>query len=125
MRLRGFSLMTNILEDHVKDHEMITLVCQFSAELFTQGIEFSSIPQALECLTTWPLLQRNKVDDSKIVIPVEACALSENEHIKGLAQKVGELRIWSSHTILISFYTTTASGSLGYFGIWISNTEAS
>jgi len=36
----------------------------------------------------WPLIQRNKVDDSKITIPVRMCLESENETMRGLAQKV-------------------------------------
>jgi len=39
-------------------------------------------------METWPLLQRNKVDDSKVTIPVKVCAESENETVKTLAQKV-------------------------------------
>ncbi|OAX37722.1 hypothetical protein K503DRAFT_719344 [Rhizopogon vinicolor AM-OR11-026] len=68
MRLRGFSLMHNILEDHVKDID-ITIT-------------------ALEAMIRWPLIQRNKVDDSKITIPVQACLESDNESMKGFAQKL-------------------------------------
>lgn len=68
MRLRGFSLMHNILEDHAKDID-ITIA-------------------ALEAMGRWPLIQRNKVDDSKITIPVRVCLESENETMKGLAQKL-------------------------------------
>lgn len=39
-------------------------------------------------MSRWPLIQRNKVDDSKITIPVRVCLESENETMKGLAQKV-------------------------------------
>ncbi|KAF8966903.1 hypothetical protein BDZ97DRAFT_1917169 [Flammula alnicola] len=66
MRLRGYSLMTNVLEDYASDMELITL--------------------ALECMKTWPLLNRNKVQDSKVHIPVEVCAALENETVKSLAQ---------------------------------------
>ncbi|OBZ74746.1 Histone-lysine N-methyltransferase, H3 lysine-36 specific [Grifola frondosa] len=59
MRLRGFSVMTNVLEDYSSDLEITTL--------------------AMECMMTWPLIQRNKVEDSKINVPVELCAQSENE----------------------------------------------
>ncbi|TFK48255.1 hypothetical protein OE88DRAFT_1762721 [Heliocybe sulcata] len=69
MRLRGFSLMTNILEDNADDEDILKV--------------------ALECMTTWPLIQRNKVEDSKVDIPVRACAEnSPNEEIKALAQKL-------------------------------------
>ncbi|KAH7882045.1 hypothetical protein F5I97DRAFT_1817718 [Phlebopus sp. FC_14] len=70
MRLRGFSLMNNILEDNAKDLE------------------------ALEAMIKWPLIQRNKVDDSKIRVPVEVCAQSESDTLKGLAQKL--LEYWDS-----------------------------
>ncbi|KAF7978203.1 hypothetical protein HWV62_1426 [Athelia sp. TMB] len=69
MRLRGFSLMTNILDDYAKDWEIITL--------------------ALESMLTWPLLHRNKVEDSKVHIPVSAFASSDNDdRIKALAQRL-------------------------------------
>lgn len=44
--------------------------------------------QALECMTAWPLMNRNKVQDSKVHIPVEACAAMDNEAVKSLAQAV-------------------------------------
>lgn len=40
-------------------------------------------------MSTWPLIQRNKVEDSKISIPVAKCAELQNEVISGLARKVG------------------------------------
>ncbi|KAH7907254.1 hypothetical protein BJ138DRAFT_522413 [Hygrophoropsis aurantiaca] len=68
MRLRGFSLMTNILEDHAKDIDIVVA--------------------ALQCMGNWPLIQRNKVDDSKIRVPVQACAHSDHDTMKELAQKL-------------------------------------
>ncbi|PPQ98680.1 hypothetical protein CVT24_003307 [Panaeolus cyanescens] len=68
MRLRGYSLMTNVLEDNASDLELITL--------------------ALECMSTWPLLNQNKVQDSKVHIPVKACTELDNEAVKNLAQKL-------------------------------------
>ncbi|KZP33283.1 SET domain-containing protein [Athelia psychrophila] len=69
MRLRGFSLMTNILDDYVKDGEIITL--------------------ALESMLTWPLLHRNKVEDSRVHLPVSTLATSDDdERIKSLAQRL-------------------------------------
>ncbi|EGO02917.1 hypothetical protein SERLA73DRAFT_47203 [Serpula lacrymans var. lacrymans S7.3] len=68
MRLRGFSLMTNILEDYTRDVEITTV--------------------ALESMEKWPLIQRNKVDDSKIKVPVQLCSESDNEAVKALAQKL-------------------------------------
>lgn len=52
----------------------------------------------------WPLIQRNKVDDSKITIPVRVCLESENETMKGLAQKVDNtLSIPKPITILTGY----------------------
>ncbi|KAI0651187.1 hypothetical protein C8Q79DRAFT_932041 [Trametes meyenii] len=68
MRLRGFSVMTNILEDYNTDVEIQTL--------------------AMECMGTWPLIQRNKVEDSKVNIPVKLCAESDNVTVAELARKL-------------------------------------
>ncbi|KAF9468312.1 hypothetical protein BDZ94DRAFT_1154403 [Collybia nuda] len=68
MRLRGYSLMTNLLEDYSSDVELITL--------------------ALQCMSTWPLLNRNKVEDSKVLIPVQACAELDHPTLKDLAQSL-------------------------------------
>ncbi|KAH7920227.1 hypothetical protein BV22DRAFT_1040094 [Leucogyrophana mollusca] len=73
MRLRGFSLMTNILKDSTKDGN-------------TKDADITIA--TLQCMANWPLIQRNKVDDSKIRIPVQSCAQSENEAMKELAQKL-------------------------------------
>ena len=37
---------------------------------------------------TWPLIQRNKVEDSKVGVPVKACAQSENVVLAEAATKV-------------------------------------
>ncbi|KAI0776743.1 hypothetical protein BD413DRAFT_469039 [Trametes elegans] len=68
MRLRGFSVMTNILEDYSNDTEVQTL--------------------AMECMATWPLIQRNKVEDSKVNVPVRVCSESDNEALSTLAKKL-------------------------------------
>ncbi|KZT68078.1 hypothetical protein DAEQUDRAFT_766652 [Daedalea quercina L-15889] len=68
MRLRGFSVMTNILEDYSSDPEVLVLT--------------------IECMMTWPLIQRNKVEDSKVNVPVQVCAQSENTALAELAQKL-------------------------------------
>ena len=39
-------------------------------------------------MTKWPLIQRNKVEDSKIRVPVQVCTESDNETMKLLATKV-------------------------------------
>lgn len=46
------------------------------------------LSQALESMKSWPLVNRNKVIDSKVHVPVESCAALENETVKTLAQKV-------------------------------------
>ncbi|KAI0742842.1 hypothetical protein C8Q80DRAFT_1107924 [Daedaleopsis nitida] len=68
MRLRGFSVMTNVLEDYNQDIEVRTL--------------------ALECMATWPLIQRNKVEDSKVTVPVQQCAECDIEGLAILAKKL-------------------------------------
>ncbi|KAI9454239.1 hypothetical protein BJY52DRAFT_1122891 [Lactarius psammicola] len=74
MRLRGFSLMTNIMDDYEKDLEVLML--------------------AIDCMSTWPLISRNKVEDSKVCVPVQKCAESENV----VLQKAGQdlLDQWST-----------------------------
>ena len=42
----------------------------------------------MESMARWPLLKRNKVDASGIEEPVKKWAESDNERLKGLAQKV-------------------------------------
>ena len=39
-------------------------------------------------MTRWPLVNRNKVIDSKVHVPVESCTTLENETVKTLSQKV-------------------------------------
>ncbi|KAI0920529.1 hypothetical protein AcW1_010262 [Taiwanofungus camphoratus] len=68
MRLRGFSLMNNILQDYSNDVEVCIL--------------------AIECMTTWPLIQRNKVSDSRVDEPVQVCAKSENLVLAQLSQNL-------------------------------------
>lgn len=96
MRLRGFSLMTNILQDYAKDLEVTILVCFHFlwASFDSFRVDF---PKALEAMVKWPLIQRNKVDDSKIRVPVQVCAESGNEGLRSLALKVCSCRPWGSH----------------------------
>lgn len=42
-------------------------------------------------MVTWPLIQRNKVEDSKINEPVEACAESDVPALAEIAKKVREV----------------------------------
>lgn len=46
------------------------------------------LAQALESMTKWPLVNRNKVIDSKVHVSVESCAALEDEAVRNLAQKV-------------------------------------
>ena len=82
--------MTNILEDYPQDIEMQTLVSGLEG---CQGITGLTVPQALECMTTWPLIQRNKVEDSQVTEPVEICAQSDNEGLATLAKQVRALHM--------------------------------
>ncbi|KAJ3904103.1 histone-lysine N-methyltransferase [Lentinula edodes] len=68
MRLRGYSLMKNILEDYMKDTDILGL--------------------AMECMFSWPLIARNKVEDSQVSVPVKHCMGSENESVKTWAEKL-------------------------------------
>ncbi|KAK7688537.1 hypothetical protein QCA50_008075 [Cerrena zonata] len=68
MRLRGFSVIKNILDDNMDDMDILTV--------------------SLECMMNWPLIQRNKVEDSKITEPVQKCAESENELLSNLAKEL-------------------------------------
>ncbi|KAJ3976629.1 hypothetical protein EV361DRAFT_789902 [Lentinula raphanica] len=68
MRLRGFSLMKNILEDYMKDTDLVVL--------------------AMECMFSWPLIARNKVEDSQVSTPVKQCIESEHENVKAWAEKL-------------------------------------
>jgi histone-lysine N-methyltransferase SETD2 len=40
-------------------------------------------------METWPLMNKNKVEDSQVFLPVEEFSKLEDERIKSLAQKVG------------------------------------
>ncbi|KAL0575092.1 histone methyltransferase set2 [Marasmius crinis-equi] len=62
MRLRGFSIMKNILEDYAQDLDIISL--------------------SLQCMRTWPLVARNKVEDSQVLGSVEALKESEDAEVK-------------------------------------------
>ena len=96
MRLRGFSLMTNILQDYAKDVEVTILVRFHFLRTPFDSLKVD-LSKALEAMVKWPLIQRNKVDDSKIRVPVQVCAESENEGMRSLSLKVCSCRPWGSH----------------------------
>ena len=75
----------------------------------------------LQCVETWPLLHRNKVEDSKIEEPVQQCVQSEDERLKTLAEKVRGTR----KILLMTFneYNFIASESMGKSRNSLSNTE--
>ncbi|KAF8487427.1 hypothetical protein DFH94DRAFT_841759 [Russula ochroleuca] len=66
IRLRGFSLMTNIMGDYEKDLEILT--------------------PAIDCMSTWPLMSRNKAENlaeySKVRVPVQRCTEFGNVVLK-------------------------------------------
>lgn len=70
-------------------------------------------------MKTWPLLNRNKVQDSKVHVPVEACAALEDEAVKSLSQSVS-----SSKQDNTGYLRLIASGPLGNPSCVHSNTEA-
>jgi [histone H3]-lysine36 N-trimethyltransferase len=88
MRLRGFSQMTNILKDYDDDEDITTVVSPGHLFLWTCRPDETTNLQALECMYTWPLLKRNKVEASGISLPVQTWANSSNEKFSGLAKKV-------------------------------------
>lgn len=72
-------------------------------------------------MITWPLLHRNKVEDSKVLMPVSSYAESDDEAVKTLAQKVG-----FSHPVLCLLtinMAIAASGPLGHLGDCLPYTE--
>ncbi|KAI0052410.1 hypothetical protein FA95DRAFT_1483622 [Auriscalpium vulgare] len=68
MRLRGFSLMTNVMGDYLKDD--------------------GDDAEAIQCMAIWPLISRNKVEDSKVYEPVKKCTESTNGALKEAAEKL-------------------------------------
>jgi hypothetical protein len=46
-------------------------------------------PQVIDCMSTWPLISRNKVEDSKVSVPIERCTESDNIVLKKAAEDVG------------------------------------
>lgn len=77
--------MTSILEDYATDIEICTIVSTSSRSYVVVLITITKI---LEYLPTWPLINRNKVEDSKIEVPVQAFLRGHNENLKDLAAQV-------------------------------------
>ncbi len=40
-------------------------------------------------MSTWPLISRNKVEDSKVSVPVQRCTESDNVVLKKASEDVG------------------------------------
>ncbi|KAH6904496.1 histone-lysine N-methyltransferase [Coprinopsis sp. MPI-PUGE-AT-0042] len=70
MRLRGYSVMKTVLDDYSEDLDIQELI--------------------LQCLSTWPLLNRNKVDDSQIAGSVVRLTTCDRESLKAMSQKLIE-----------------------------------
>ena len=70
-------------------------------------------------MLSWPLLHRNKVEDSKVSVPVTLYAQSENEVVKTLAQKVRR----SQTTLVLVTDAAIASRPLGDFRNCLPYTE--
>lgn len=66
--------------------------------------------QAIECMMSWPLIQRNKVEDSKVNVPVKKCTESENVVLAELATKVGSFLL----TVVLGLIAHAAARSMGY-----------
>lgn len=73
-------------------------------------------------MTTWPLIQRNKVEDSKINVHVQACAQSENQALAELAQKV---RLPFLGPEARTNHKLTAFNAMGSPGVCLPNTQTS
>ncbi len=56
--------------------------------------------KVLEGISTWPLLQRNKIEDSKIEEPVRQLVQSDNDRLKELSEKVVADLIQMNSTIV-------------------------
>ncbi|CED85387.1 histone-lysine n-methyltransferase [Phaffia rhodozyma] len=76
LRMHGFNLMNTLLKEFPEDKEVVKLT--------------------LESMSAWPLLNRNKVEDSKIEEPVNAMIVrfSDDEEFTSIAKKL--LEGWSS-----------------------------
>lgn len=68
MRLRGYSVMKTVLDDYAEDLDIQEL--------------------ALQCLSTWPLLNRNKVDDSQIAGSVSRLGVCDRDSLKAASHKL-------------------------------------
>ena len=63
-------------------------------------------------MLTWPLIQRNKVEDSKVSIPVETFVASENQGLSSLAKQVREqlMEGGATHTKVPHYAAARAMG---------------
>jgi len=100
MRFRGFSLMHSLLESHQEDLKIVRLVrLYFRQSLVLTAFDEPNprlILQILSPLKNWPLINRNKVEDSNIEEPVKRiaeAAYPECPDISSLAQEVVTLFI--------------------------------
>lgn len=71
--------------------------------------------QVLESLKNWPLLTKNKVEDSKIEEPVRECVKSDNERLRTLAEEVSGvwyLRYITDNSVTVISSLELAGGRL-------------
>lgn len=89
--MHGFALMTTVLKELPEDKEVVKLVSCPLAQLVSTswwadlGI---ALQQVLESISEWQLVNRNKIEDSKIEAPVRACLEEEDQELKSLAERV-------------------------------------
>ena len=76
-------------------------------------------------MMTWPLIQRNKVEDSKIDVPVKACAESDNEVLAELAKKVRLLHTLYSIRLDNALYDVSVTRSVGKLRVCLPDTKTS
>ena len=73
-------------------------------------------------MNKWPLVNRNKVEDSKVSIPVRMIVEKEDlpEPLRGLAQSVN---FWNTYVLLDTSHPSLASDPLGISSFVQSNTK--
>ena len=71
-------------------------------------------------MSTWPLMWRNKVEDSKVSVPVQRCTESENVVLRKAAQDVSTVFSFPFPFLKCAL----APGSMEYTGDCLSDTQA-
>ncbi len=97
---------------------MIVNLSSWCVEKHPFGVSRFYFRQALQCMSSWPLVNRNKVEDSKVILSVQGIAQLADPKLSTLAQKV-------RRTILpgpVDFNCCSARYSLGEFAVVQSDT---